>query len=138
MSSEELGFEPGPMSCGKSTKPTLIDLVAFELDLSDLPFTEAGQTKWKNMMKTYLKNSEDLSGSTVEKFSKKWIQRFFSHLADEVRLQSENNNVFVTGALAEEFFPLLKKHAPDMEWTLDVSCKSRASLASAMKARKLK
>ncbi|MCE3010647.1 MAG: hypothetical protein LW875_08545 [Proteobacteria bacterium] len=132
ISREELSFEPGPMTFGRSVRPLLFDLLTEELGLEISTMTEAGRRKWQNTMIAFLKNSPDLSSLTLEKFSKKFMARILGQLADEVRSLHKKGSVFVSGFWAEPMLTHLQHEAPEIDWVLDSHSSTRAAVSASL------
>lgn len=115
---KELGFEPGPMSFGRSLKPSAFDVLAETLDLKLPQINANGKTKMKSYLTTLMKNRSEISGLSPTELLNKLLNQLVFQLLSEVSFEAADSEIVLAGYFAEHLKPLLTKKWPHQKWVL--------------------
>lgn len=109
LSEQQEGFEPGPMSWGRSQKPLLVDALFSQFSDSkknlEKYISTNGQLRYHEVVKVLLKNSNQQKNRDVESFEKNLIEKTMQLIDFEI----PQKKYYLQGFFAPAFLPLLKK-----------------------------
>lgn len=115
---KELGFEPGPMSFGRSLKPSAFDVLAESFSLNLPQISVGGQTKMKDYLATLVKNRSAVSGLSAKDLMNQLLNQLVSKLMMEITFEAMDSEIVLAGYFAEYLQPILQKKWPHQKWIL--------------------